>query len=129
MLKSLLHGALGDFVKCHAANALGLFFPLLLGFGAVAQLVSQVSSDGFAFAVRVRRQINHVRRTCQLLQPGDNFFFPRDNDVFGVEIILDVDTKSALGQIFHVAERCLDRVSRAQIFLDRLRLGWRLDYY
>src|SRR5881227_2873801 len=71
VLESLLHGALGNLVKGHAADALGFFFPLLLGFGAVAQLVSQVSSDGFAFAVRVRRQINHVRRTCQLLQPGD----------------------------------------------------------
>src|SRR5437016_14194952 len=57
-------------------------------------------SDGLAFAVRVRRQINHVRRTCQLLQPGNNFLFPRDNDVFCIEIILDIDTKSALGRSF-----------------------------
>ena len=86
-------------------------------------------SDSLAFAVRVRSEIDHVRRPGQLLQLGDNLLFPRNDDVFGLEIVIRVDPKRAFGQIFHVAERSFDRVPLTQIFLDRLRLGWRLDNY
>ena len=88
---------------------------------------SQMSGDGLAFAVRVRREIDGVGRGRQLLQLGHNFFFAGDDDVVGLEIVLNVHTQSALGQILHVPERGLDREALAQIFLDGLRLGRRFD--
>src|SRR5215470_17449241 len=83
--------------------------------------------DGLAFAVRIRRQINVVGRERQLLQLGQDLFFTRDDDVFGFEFVVDIDTEIALGQIFHMAERSFDRESLAQIFLDGFRLGGRFD--
>ena len=86
-----------------------------------------MSSDGFAFAVRVRREIDGVRRGRQLLQLGDDFFFAGNDDVVGLEIIINIDTESALGQIFDVPERGFDREALTQIFLDSFRLGRRFD--
>ena len=63
----------------------------------------------------------------QLLQPGDNFLFAGNDDVFRFEVIVDVDSERALRQILHVAERSFDSEALAQIFLDGLRLGRRLD--
>ena len=83
--------------------------------------------DGFAFAVRVRREIDAVGGQGQLLQLGKNFFLAGDNDVFRFEFVVDVDAQSALGQILNVPERSLDDEALAQILLDGLRLGWRLD--
>ena len=83
--------------------------------------------NGLAFAVRVRRQIDRVHRAGQLLQLGQNFFFPGNDDVVGFELVAGIHTQSALGQIFHVAERGLDSKSLSQIFLDGLRLGRRFD--
>ena len=45
----------------------------------------------------------------QLLQLGENFFFAGNDDVVGLEIVVDIDAERALGQIFDVAERGLDR--------------------
>ena len=86
-----------------------------------------MGGDGFAFAVRVRRQVDGVRGRGQLLQLGENFFFAGDDDVLGLEVVCDIDAESALGQILHVAERGFDREAFTQIFLDGLRLGGRFD--
>ena len=133
MLERFAHRALRNFVESDAANALRFGLGVLLGFflflllGAVAEFFRQVRGDGFAFAVRVRREIDAIHAQRQLLQPGDNFFFAGNDDVFGLEIVVDIDTERALGQIFHVAERSLDSKALTQIFLDGLRLGRRLD--
>ena len=121
-----------DFVKGHAADALAVRRPSLSFFfffllGAVAEFFGQMRSDGFAFAVRVRRQVDVVRRLRQLLQLGENLLFAGDDDVFGIEIVVDIDTQSALGQVFHVAERGLDSEAFAKIFLNGFRLGGRFD--
>src|ERR1700686_4411703 len=55
------------------------------------------------------------------------FFLPGKDDVFGFEIVFDVDTEAAFGQVFHVAERSIDRESLAQILLDSFRLSRRFD--
>ena len=99
------------------------FFP----FAVFVEFERQMGGNGFAFAVRVRRQVNGVGRGCQLLQLGDNLFFAGDDDVIGLEVVLDIDAQRALGQIFHVAERGFDREALTQIFLDGLRLGRRFD--
>ena len=115
MLEGFLHCALGDFVESDAADAVAVvailifffvfFLPILL---AVAQFFGQVSGDGFAFAVRVRREIDVVGRQRQLLQLGENFFFAGNDDVLGIEFIFDIHTQLALGQIFDVTERGFD---------------------
>ncbi len=87
------------------------FFFLLL---SVAQFLGQVPGDGFAFAVRVRRQIDVVRGQGQLLQLGENFLLAGNDDVFRLEIVVDIDAQRALGQVFHVAERGFDREALCQ---------------
>ena len=130
VLERRLDGALGDLVESNAAEAL-VFLRFLFSFfpGAVAKFLSKVGGDGLAFAVRVGGEINGIRRDGQLLQLGDDFLFAGDDDVFGFEVIVDVDAQGALGQIFDVAEGSLDGVALAQIFFDGLRLGGRFDDY
>ena len=86
-----------------------------------------MGGDGFAFAIRVRSEVDVVGREGQLLQLGQDFFFSRNDDVLGFEIVFDVDAQAAFGQVFHVAERSVDGEPRTQIFLDGLGLGWRFD--
>ena len=86
-----------------------------------------MSGDGFAFAIRVRRKVDGVGQEGQLLQLGEDLFFSGDDDVFGIEIVFDVDTEAALGQVLHVAVRSIDRESLAQILLDSFRLSRRFD--
>ena len=83
--------------------------------------------DRLALAVRVRRQVNFVCRGGQLLQFPDDLLFAGNDDVFRVEIVININPQSALGQIFHVAKRRLDRVTLSQILLDGFCLGRRFD--
>ena len=129
--------ALRDLVEGYALDAqavpvfifiFSLLGGLLLFLGAVGiEFIGQMRGDGFAFAVRVRRQKDVVGRLRQLLQPGENLLFARDDDVFGIEFVLDIDAQRALGQVFHVAQRGLDREPFAKIFLNGFRLGGRLN--
>ncbi len=84
MEECLLHGALGDLVEGDAADDGSRRSCFLLAVDRVAaEFLGQVSGDGFAFAVRVRRQIDGVGRLRQLLQPGDNLLFAGNDDVLG----------------------------------------------
>ena len=87
----------------------------------------QMRGDSFALAVRVRGEIDRIRRQRQLFQLGDNFFFAGDDDVIRLEPVGDIHTQRALGQIFDMTERSLDREALAQIFLDGFRLSCRFD--
>src|SRR4029078_4323362 len=129
MLESLLYGALGDLFEGHATDAVGLVAILLLLFLllSVAQFFGQVPGDGFAFAVRVGRQIDVVRGQGQLLQLGENLLLAGDDYVFRLEFVVDIDAQRALGQVFDVPERSFDGEALPQIFLDGLGLGRRLD--
>ena len=131
MFERLPHRTLRNFVKRHAANALVpvLSFFLLLTFllDTVAEFFGQMRSNGFAFAVRVRREVDRVHADGQLLQLGDNFFFARNDHVLSLKIVIDIDPERALGQVLHVSKRSFDRVALPQIFLDGLRLGGRFD--
>ena len=83
--------------------------------------------NGFAFAVRVRRQINVVRGRRQLLQLDDNFLFTGNDDVISLEIVAGIHAQRALGQILDMPQRGLNREILPQIFLNRFRLGGRFD--
>jgi len=75
VLECLLHGPLGDLVEADAHDALG---SALRRLGAVAELAGKVPGDGFAFAIRVGRQVDCVGILGKLLQPGQNLFFSGD---------------------------------------------------
>ena len=127
MLESFLHGSLRDLVEGNASDAVGvaatLFLFFLLALVPIAQFFGEMPRDGFAFAVRVRREINAVGGKSQLLQLGENFFFAGNDNVFSFELIVDVDAQRALGQILDVSERGFDRIAFTQIFLNSLGFG------
>ncbi len=137
MLKSGLDGALRDFIESHATNAsaiadvvrllLGSLLPFLFLARVFAKFVGKMGGDSFAFAIRIRRKVDVVGRKRQFLQLGQDLLLSRNDDVFGFEIAFDVDPQAALGQVFHVAVRSIDRESLAQIFLDSFRLSRRFD--
>ena len=128
MLEGFAHRTLRDFVKRHPPEsfvAVVAFFLFLLL--AVTQFLRQMRGDRFSFAIRVRRQVDGVHADGQLLQPRDDLFFTGNDDVFGLEIVVDIDAEGALGQILDMPERGLDRIAFAQILFDGLRLSRRFD--
>ena len=127
MLERFLHSALGDFVEGHALDGNRAFLLFLAIDTVAAELFGQVSGNGLAFAIRVRRQVDGIRGLGQLLQLGDNFLLAGDDDVLGLEVVVEIDAQRLLGQVLDVAERGFHLIARAEIFLDRLRLGRRFD--
>ena len=93
----------------------------------LTQFFIQVRCDRFALTIRVRREIDSRGGLRFLLQIRQNFFFSRNDDVLGLEVVLDVDTDLALRQIFHMTQRGFDLVVFTEIFVDRLRLCRRFD--
>src|SRR5215472_8938405 len=96
-LECLLYRPLRDFIKGYAPNALVtvLILFLLFPLGAVAEFLGQVRCNRLAFAVRVRREIDGIDAASELLQLGDNLLFTGDDDVLGLEVVVDIDTESA----------------------------------
>ena len=55
--------------------------------------------DSFAFAIRVGREVDPIRiPRGEILQFGHHVFFPWNDDVRGLEVVLNVDAKLALRQ-------------------------------
>ena len=114
---ALLHDVLRDLVEGHAPGLLIV---------QVEQIL-EMPRDGFALAVRVRREIDGVALLRGLLQLADQGLLAADGLIIGLEIVLDVDAQLALGQVAQMAHAGLDRVAPAEIFPDGFRLGRRLD--
>ena len=72
----------------------------------------QVPADGLAFAVRVGGQDDRPRLLRRLLELGDDLAALGDDDVLGLEIVLDVDAELALRQVPDVAHGGHDLVVR-----------------
>ena len=123
MPKGLLHRFLRDLIKGDAVDGLAVFFLL----SAITQLFSQMRGYGFAFAVRVRGQINRDGSFGQLFQLGHNFLFAGNDDVLGGKVAFDVHTQLALRQVFDVAKRGFNFVVLSQVLVDGFRLGRRFD--
>ncbi len=88
-------------------------FALALAINRVAtEFFGQVRSNGFAFAVGIRRQIDGVSRLRQLFQAGDDLFLARNDHVLGGKIVVEIDAERLLGQVFDVSERGFDLVAR-----------------
>ncbi len=84
-------------------------------------------ADGLALAVGVGRQDDGRGFGRGLLQLVDDLLALGDDVVEGLEVVVDVHPQLALGQVADMAHGGLDDVVRPQIFVDRLRLGRRLD--
>jgi hypothetical protein len=63
---------------------------------------------------------------CGLQLPDVALGFLRDH-VVRLEVVLEVHTELALRQVPDMSIGGTDGVVTAQVLLDRLRLGWRLD--
>ena len=100
----------------------------------------QVPRDGFALAVLIGGEEEFVGLGQQLLELPDLRLLVRVDDVDGLEVMLDVDAEptdlagvlvrhlcGAVRQVTDVPDARLDDVSGAEVALDRLRLGRRLD--
>ena len=115
VLEGLTDRVARDLVKDHAIK-----FQL----PGVQKLV-QVRADGFPFAVRVCGQVDGVRLAGRSLQLVDDVLLGRDDDVVGLEVLLDVDAEVLLGQVHDVPHRGLHRVAGPEVLVDGFRLGRR----
>ena len=121
VLEGLLHRLLGDLVESYAANLFSF-----LGVGA--QLEREVVGNGLALAVRVRRQKDLVGFGGGPLELRDDLLLARRDDQRRLEgAILQLYANIVLGQVHDVAHRGQHLEAFAQIFLNRLCLGGRLD--
>ena len=133
MLEGFLHRLLRDLVEGDTVDDDRFLALLLLALLAAeivtAKFLGEMRGDGFPFAVRIGRQIDGGGRLRELLQPRQDLLFAGDNDVLGLEVVVDVDTQRLLGQIFDVPQRCFNVEAFTEIFIDRLSLRRRFDDY
>jgi len=84
-----------------------------------------VPCDRLALAVKVRREVDGVGRLGLAGDGRELLLAILGNDVFGFEVVIDVDTQLALarvlGQVTDVTVRSQDPVAGAQISLDSAR--------
>ena len=83
--------------------------------------------DGLAFAIRVGCENQGVGTLQRLTDGAYVFLVAIDDLVLHREAVLGVDGAVLGHEIAHVAVGGQDFVVAAEIFLDRLRLGWRFD--
>ena len=106
-----------------------------------SQDLQQVPRDGLALAVLVRREKELVGILERLLQVADRLLLGLVDDVVGLEVVVDVDRQLGPGllpdrlgklgrlrrEVADMTDRGHDRVVRAEIAGDLLRLCGRLD--
>ena len=110
---------LGDLVEQH---------PLDVRVGG-AQLLGDVPGDGLPLAIGVGRQQHALGLLGGALDLREHLLLALDDLVFGREVVVDVDAHGLAGQVLDVAHRRLHHVARAQVLLDGVRLGGRLDHH
>ena len=114
--KRSLHSLLRNLVERHPTN---LRFVL----HHRKQLNRKMRGDCLPFAIRVRREVDHVCLRRQLLQPLYNLLFSgRHNQRRLKRPILQLHSDIVLRQVHDVANRSLHHVVVPEIFSDRLRL-------
>ena len=90
-------------------------------------LLLDVERDRLALAIGVGRQHHGVDLLGRGLELFEDLLFALDDRVRLREIVREVDGLRALGQVLQVSLRGEDVVARAEVFLDGLRLGRRLN--
>ena len=76
----------------------------------VSQPIGDVPCDRLAFAVWVRRKIDIGFVFGRRLDAGDNLGLGRDDHVFRLEPLFDVDPEFAFGQIHDMSHRGFDNI-------------------
>ena len=109
---------LRDFVECHAVDR----DVELVKFG------SDVKCNRFAFAVRVRCQIDGFRFLGGVFKLLNDRSLALNDSILWLEAVLQINTQFRLGQINDMTHRSLNRKILAQKFGKSFRFGWRLDY-
>ena len=117
LAECLLDGPLGDFVERDPADAVFLQIERLL----------QVPGNGFAFAVRVSRQIDQPGPSGGAFQVADRFFLGRHDLVRCLVAFGHFEAELPFGKVAHMAHARLDHVSRAKELADRRGLLGALD--
>ena len=92
-----------------------------------AEDIRKVPGDCFAFAVGVGREIHGIGLFGRFLQFGNKLLLSLDDGVFRLEIVFHIHAQARLRQVAHMAHGSDDFIVAAQIFLDRFRLGRRLN--
>src|SRR5205085_7470710 len=90
---------------------------------AVPERLGQMPRDRLPFAIGVRSEIDGVRLPRALLQLLQNLCFALDEDVGGLEALLDIHAQLALGQVPHVTVGGAHLEPRAEILPDGAGLG------
>ena len=85
------------------------------------ELLGEVPTDGFTLPVRVRGEVDGIhllRRFCQCL---DNLPLAADEDIFGGEGVLNIDTELLFRQIADMSDRGFNEVIPTQNLFDGFR--------
>ena len=94
---------------------------------ALAQDFGDMPGNGFAFAIQVGCQIQGVGLGRGLGDRIDMFFIALDDFIGHREIVVGIDCAFLRPQVAHVAVGCQHVEILAEVFVDRLGLGWRFD--
>ena len=100
-----------------------------------AQFLGQVPGDRLTLTVEVGRQPDVIGLLGNLLQLADGLLLAVNRDVDRLEVVVEIDPgnrqvhscRIATRKITDVTHRRLDLEPRAEVLVDRLRLGRRLD--
>ena len=111
-------GVAGDLGECHAGGPGGV----------LAEQDGHVVGDRLALAIEVGCEHEAVGRLHGLLQPRDVLLGPVGHDVLHLEVLRHVDAELRFGQVADMPVGGPDQIVRAQVLLDGLRLGGRLDH-
>ena len=114
----LLHGIARDLAELDPKDRLAAWNTGGLG---------DMPGDRLALAIRVGREIDCVSGPDRFLQRRDDLFFAFGYLIHRHEAAVDIHAQVALGQIAHMAHGRFDAIAGAEIFLNRLRLGGRLN--
>ena len=116
MLDPILDRRLGDLIEGHALGILLLKLEQLL----------DMPGNRLALAVRVSRKVHEIAFADLAADFLDNFILSLDRHIFRLEIVLKIDTHFLFRQIAQMPHRCLDHISRTEVFANGLGLGWGL---
>jgi hypothetical protein len=117
VLDAVVDALLRDLVELHALDLEARALDLLL----------DVERDRLALAIGVGRQHHVVDLLGRRLELLEDLLFALDDRVGLREIVREVDGLRALGQVLEVPLRGEHVVARAEVLLDGLRLGRRLN--
>jgi hypothetical protein len=88
-----------------------------------------VVTDGFAFAIRIGREVHTFHLLGGVFQLRDKFLLAFDYLVMRLEIRFHIHREVAFREIFNMTERSLHYELLAQVFVDGLRLRRRFHDY